>query len=242
MKLSILVPVYNEERTLAEILDRVLAVDLAAEKEVIVVDDASTDGTAAVLSRYSDRVTVVRHERNRGKGAALRTALRHATGDYVVPQDADLEYEPADLSSLLAAARERGARVVYGSRRLHRANKQYSALSFYLGGILVTWVANLLYGLRLTDEPTCYKLVDRTLIEAMDLQCERFEFCAEVTAKAARMKESILEVPISYRPRHMDEGKKIGARDGLETIQTLIRYLRWRPTNDRPSRSFSISS
>lgn len=229
MKLSILVPVYNEERTLAQILDRVLAVDLAAEKEVIVVDDASTDGTASVLAGYADRVTAVRHDRNRGKGAALRTALAHATGDYVVPQDADLEYEPADLKALLATAREKGARVVYGSRRLHRSNKQYSALSFYLGGILVTWVANILYGLRLTDEPTCYKLLDRKLIEAMDLQCERFEFCAEVTAKAARMKEPILEIPILYRPRHLDEGKKIRAIDGLETIQTLLRYVRWQP-------------
>jgi glycosyltransferase involved in cell wall biosynthesis len=187
LKLSILIPVFNEERTLAELLDRVLSTDVGAEKEVIVVDDASTDATPEVLERYKNRVLLIRHPRNRGKGAALRTALAHASGDYVVPQDADLEYEPADLAALLRTARERGARVVYGSRRLHRENRQYSALSFYLGGILVTWVANLLYGIRLTDEPTCYKLVERPLIERMALECERFEFCAEVTAKAARL-------------------------------------------------------
>jgi len=229
LKLSILIPVYNEERTIADLLDLVLAADLGVEKEVIAVDDASTDGTSAILERYRDRVLVVRHERNRGKGAALRTALEHATGDFVVPQDADLEYEPADLKRLLETARDRGVRVVYGSRRLHEANKQYSALTFYLGGVLVTWVANLLYGLRLTDEATCYKLLDRRLVEAMELECERFEFCAEVTAKAARLRERIVEIPILYHPRHMNEGKKIRAKDGVETILTLWKYRRWRP-------------
>lgn len=232
MKLSILIPVYNEERTVAALLDRVLAVDVGAEKEVVVVDDACTDGTPAILERYRDRVRLLHHEHNRGKGAALRTALALATGDFVVPQDADMEYEPADLRLLLETARARGARIVYGSRRLHPENRQYSALSFYVGGVLVTWVANLLYGLRLTDEPTCYKLVDRTLLDEMALQCERFEFCAEVTAKAARLRVPIVEVPILYRPRHLKEGKKIRARDGLETILTLIRYLWWRPRGD----------
>lgn len=229
MRLSILVPVYNEERTLAALLDRVLEVDLGVEKEIVVVDDASTDRTPEILAAYATRVRVLRHPRNRGKGAALRTALAHATGAFVVPQDADLEYEPADLRLLLETARSRGAKVVYGSRRLHRANRQYSALAFYLGGVLVTWAANLLFRLRLTDEPTCYKLVDRALIERMELACERFEFCAEVTAKAARLGEPIVEVPILYRPRHMSEGKKIRARDGWETLQTLWRYRRWHP-------------
>jgi glycosyltransferase involved in cell wall biosynthesis len=229
VRLSILVPVFNEERTVAALLDRVLEVDLGAEKEVVVVDDASTDGTPAVLARYADRVRLLRHPRNRGKGAALRTALAEATGDFVVPQDADLEYEPQDLKRLLETAGRSGARVVYGSRRLLRENRQYSALSFFLGGILVTWVTNLLYGTRLTDEPTCYKLVARDLLERMDLRCERFEFCPEVTAKAARLGERIVEVPIVYRPRHLHEGKKIRARDGWEAITTLWRYRRWRP-------------
>ena len=229
MRISILVPVYNEERTIAPLLDRVLEVDLPAEKEVIVVDDASTDSTPEILERYRDRVRLLRHPKNRGKGAAIRTALAHASGDFVIPQDADLEYEPADIGRLLEAARVSGARVVYGSRRLRRENRQYSALSFYLGGILVTWIGNLLFRLCLTDEPTCYKLIDRALIEPMDLQCERFEFCAEVTAKAARLGVEIIEVPILYRPRRIGEGKKIRAKDGWETIRTFLRYLRWRP-------------
>ncbi len=228
MRLSIIIPVFNEERTLTALLDRVLEVDLGVEKEVIVVDDASTDSSPEILTRFADRVIVLRHPSNRGKGAALRSGLRQATGDFVVPQDADLEYEPLDLKRLLEAARLNDARVVYGSRRRNRDNHQYSALSFFLGGVFVTWIANLLYGLRLTDEPTCYKLFSRALIEPMDLRCERFEFCAEVTAKAARMKERIVEVPIIYRPRTIREGKKIRAKDGWETILTLCRYRFWR--------------
>lgn len=235
MRLSILLPVYNEEKTLAAILDRVLAVELGVEKEIIAVDDASTDGTAAVLERYADRVRVLRHPRNRGKGAALRTGLAVATGDFVVPQDADLEYEPADLRRLIETAQRTGRRVVYGSRRLRRENRQYSDLAFFLGGILVTWVTNFLYGTRLTDEPTCYKLVSRDLLERMELSCERFEFCPEVTAKATRLGERIVEVPILYRPRHIREGKKLRARDGWEAITTLWRYRRWRPGPVRES-------
>lgn len=231
MKLTILIPAYNEEGTIARLLDRVLEVDLGCEKELIAIDDASTDGTASILDRYADRLTVLRHEQNRGKGAALRTGLARATGDYVVPQDADLEYEPADLARMLEVALRGGLPVVYGSRRLDKGNKQYSAIQFYLGGILVTWVANILYGLRLTDEPTCYKMVRRDAIEAMGLECERFEFCAEVTAKAARLRLPIHEIPIAYRPRHIDEGKKIRARDGWETIRTLLRHRRWKPAS-----------
>lgn len=229
MKVSILIPVFNEERTIADLLDRVLAADLGAEREIIVVDDASTDGTLAILDRYSDRISLFRHDANRGKGAGIRTALLHATGEFVIPQDADLEYDPADIAKLLATARAERLRVVYGSRRLNRKNRRYSALSFYLGGVLVTWVANLVYRIRLTDEPTCYKLVDRELIGKMELECERFEFCAEVTAKAARMGERIVEIPIAYYPRHMNEGKKIRARDGWETVRTLWRYRNWQP-------------
>lgn len=234
MRLSILIPVYNEEGTGADLLDRVLAVDLGVQKEIIVVDDASRDGTAAVLEHYRDRVTLLRHDRNRGKGAALRTALTHASGDYIVPQDADLEYEPADLARLLQAARTGGHRIVYGSRRLNPDNRQHSSRAFYLGGNLVTWFANLLYGLKLTDEATCYKLIDRQLITRMDLACERFEFCPEVTAKAARMGVAIIEVPITYRPRPMSAGKKIRPRDGIEAIMTLLRYRRWRPRSAAP--------
>jgi dolichol-phosphate mannosyltransferase len=228
LKLSILIPVFNEERTIATLLDRVLATEVGADKEIVVVDDASTDGSWAILETYRDRIRLFRHERNRGKGAAIRTALSHATGDYVIPQDADLEYDPGDIARLISTAREGGLRIVYGSRRLNRNNRRYSALSFYLGGILVTWAANRIYRLRLTDEPTCYKLIDRLLIESMDLECERFEFCAEVTAKAARLGERIVEIPIAYHPRPMSEGKKIRARDGWETILTLWKHRHWK--------------
>ena len=229
MKLTLLIPVYNEEATLAALLDRVLEVDVGAEKEIVCIDDASTDRSWEILQAYRDRVVLLRHERNRGKGAALRTGLTKATGDYVVPQDADLEYEPADLKKLLALAREGGHRIVYGSRRSNPENRQCSSLGFYLGGNLLTWIANLLYGLHLTDEATCYKLIDRRLLEEMELECERFEFCPEVTAKAARLGFRIPEVPIVYRPRAVDAGKKIKPTDGLEAIQTLWRYRRWRP-------------
>jgi glycosyltransferase involved in cell wall biosynthesis len=229
LKLSILIPAYNEERTISALLDRVLSADVGAEKEIIVVDDGSRDRTGEIIDRYRDRAVVIHHPANRGKGAALRTAIARATGDFVVPQDADLEYDPKDLRLLLETARGRGAKIVYGSRRLLKTNRQYSSLAFFLGGILVTWVANAIFGLRLTDEPTCYKLIDRDLILRMDLECDGFEFCSEVTSKAARMKEPIVEVPILYYPRKTTEGKKIKARDGLIAIRTFVRYVRWHP-------------
>ncbi len=229
MKLSILIPVYNEEKTIAPLLDQVLATNVGAEKEIIVVDDGSRDRTAEIIDRYRDRVVVIHHPANRGKGAALRTALARATGDFVVPQDADLEYDPVDLKRLLDVARERGVKIVYGSRRLMKTNRQYSSLAFFLGGILVTWIANGIFGLRLTDEPTCYKLIDRSIINRMDLECDGFEFCSEVTSKAARMREPIIEVPIAYHPRKTNEGKKIKARDGWIAIRTFVRYARWSP-------------
>lgn len=229
MRLSILIPVYNEERTISALLDRVLATDVGAEKEIIVVDDGSRDRTGEIIDRYRDRAVVIHHPANRGKGAALRTALARATGDFVVPQDADLEYDPADLKRLLETARDRGVKIVYGSRRLRKTNRQYSSLAFFLGGILVTWIANGIFGLRLTDEPTCYKMIDRNLVNRMDLECDGFEFCSEVTSKAARMREPIIEVPILYHPRKTNEGKKIRARDGWIAIRTFVRYARWNP-------------
>lgn len=227
MKVSIIVPVYNEADTIARLLRRVVAVELEnADREIIVVNDGSTDQTAEVLKRISgewpELVTVVTHQENRGKGAAIRTALEHVTGDIVITQDADLEYRPEEYPQLLARFEDASVQVVYGSRNLRKNPR--SSWTFYWGGRLVSWVANLLYGSDLTDEATGYKLVRADLLRSLDLQSEGFEFCPEVTSKLLRRNIEIHEVPISYEPRGLDEGKKIGWRDGLAAIWTLVKY------------------
>ena len=236
MKLSVIVPVFNEADTIAELIDRVLAVELdSVEREIIVVNDGSTDETHEVLERVSREcsnvVRVYHHERNRGKGAAVRTALEHASGDVVITQDADLEYDPQDYPRLLALFDAPNVNVVYGSRNLRKNPR--SSWSFYWGGRLVSLVANLLYGSELTDEATGYKLLRADLMRALDLESEGFEFCPEVTGKLLRRGIKIHEVPISYRPRGLDEGKKISWWDGLEAIFTLLKY-RFTRAEDRP--------
>jgi glycosyltransferase involved in cell wall biosynthesis len=222
MRLSVLMPVYNERATIEEIVRRVRAVPL--DLELVVVDDGSTDGSTAILRSIPGIDRLLVHDRNRGKGAALRTALAAATGDVVVVQDADLEYDPRDFVAMFA--RMADAPVVYGSRIL--GNNPMSHLRFYLGGRLLSWLANRLYGLAITDEPTCYKMMRRDVLASLDLACERFEFCPEVTAKLARRGHAIVEIPIRYEPRKLAEGKKIRARDGWIAIRTLWRYRRWR--------------
>lgn len=229
MKLSILIPVYNERDTVARLLDTVAA--LPMEKELVVVDDGSTDGTRDVLRAYEGRpgIVVRYHAQNGGKGRAIRTALEQASGEVAVIQDADLEYDPHDLVDLLQPIAAGQAQAVYGSRRLKRENRQHAGPIYYAGGLFLSWVTRVLYGIPMTDEPTCYKMVTTTLLRAMDLQCERFEFCPEVTAKLARMRVPILELPISYHPRHKSDGKKIGWRDAVEATWTLLRYRSWQP-------------
>jgi glycosyltransferase involved in cell wall biosynthesis len=224
MKLSIIMPVHNERATIEEIIAKVRQVPLS--KELIIVDDCSTDGTRSLLRKYEKEkeVTLIFHSRNRGKGRAIRTGLEKTSGEVVVVQDADLEYDPQDLQELIKPIQEGKARVVYGSRRLNSTNTQHSGLSYYIGGILVTYLARWLYRLKITDEATCYKMLETGLIKSLNLQCERFEFCPEVTAKLAKRKIPILELPISYYPRHKKEGKKINWRDGLEAIWTLVKY------------------
>ena len=227
MKLSIVVPVYNEARTVARLIERVLAVDLGGtEREIIVVNDGSTDRSHDVLERIAaqrpDLIRVYHHEQNKGKGAAIRTALEHVTGDVVITQDADLEYDPQDYPRLLALFEDPSVQVVYGSRNL-RDNPR-SSWTFYWGGRLVSWFANMLYGSDLTDEATGYKLFRTELLRSLDLQSSGFEFCPEVTSKLLRHDIEIHEIPISYRPRGLEEGKKINWRDGLEAIWTLIRH------------------
>ena len=227
MKLSILIPVYNEADTVAYLVERVLDVELeGVEREIILVNDGSTDQSHDVLerigARHPDVVKVYHHKRNQGKGAAIRTALKHVTGDVVITQDADLEYDPREYPELLEQFEDPSVQVVYGSRNLERNPR--SSWTFYWGGRLVSWVANLLYGSDLTDEATGYKLFRTDLLHSLDLQSDGFEFCPEVTGKLLRRDVKIHEVPISYHPRGFDEGKKIGWRDGLIAIWTLVKH------------------
>jgi len=223
MTLDVIIPIYNEENTLEEVIEKVLASPL--RPTIIAVDDGSSDDTREILKRYegNERVRVASHVRNLGKGAAVRTGISLATGDIVLVQDADLEYDPGDFGAILAPFEDPDIEVVYGSRRLKSSNPICSSM-FLLGGATLTWFTNLLYGTRITDEPTCYKAFRRELLQSLPLRCSRFEFCPEVTAIVARRGIRIREVPISYSPRSRAEGKKIGLRDWFEAVYTLLRY------------------
>ena len=229
MKLSIVVPVYNEIATLEDLLDRIHRVPLNVDREVIVVDDGSTDGTRELVKRLAAEGTITAcfHERNIGKGAAIRTGIEAVTGDMVIIQDGDLEYDPSDYEKLIQPIVKGNARAVYGSRVLGKNPKSY--LRFYWGGRVLSFLANLIYGIRITDEPTCYKVFQAELLKSMDLASTGFEFCPEVTAKLSRMGVRIKELPISYSPRSIKEGKKIRWTDGLIAIWTLWKYRNWTP-------------
>jgi dolichol-phosphate mannosyltransferase len=226
--LSVIIPVFNEVATVARLLERVLAV--ASPKQPIVVDDGSTDGTAAILKRYADHpeVIVLRHPHNRGKGAAIRTGLAQARGRFTLVQDADLEYDPRDYPRLLEPLLQGRADIVYGSRYLRPSSgsRPYARL-FRYGVALLNVAVRLLYGVKLTDEATCYKVFPTDILRLMDLQCQRFEFCPEVTAKACRLGLTIAEVSIAYTPRSRVEGKKIGWGDGWEALATLWQWRHW---------------
>ena len=217
---SVIVPVYNEATHLEELLQAIQASPV--RKEIIIVDDGSTDGTREKLQAIPqiDDITVVFNDKNHGKGAAIRTALAYARGEYVLIQDSDLEYDPQDYPRLLLPLEEGKANVVYGVR----PDRPQRGLRFFLGAKLLTHLTNLLYGAGIHDEATCYKVVRRSLLAQFELRCRRFEFCPEVTAKLCRMGEKIAEVPISYKPRSAVEGKKIRHSDGWLAIWTLIRH------------------
>ncbi len=226
-KISIVIPAFNEEKTIESILDRLESVDFGdIQKEIIIVDDGSKDGTALILKKYQDKYKVIRHQINSGKGAAVRAGFKEASGDFIVVQDADLEYDPKDIKRMVDYAREKKADVVYGSRRLgDLKTKNLKAGWFYhLGGRFLTIFTNLLYGIKITDEPTCYKMISRDVLKKINLRSTGFEFCPEITAKIARQRIPIYEIPISYIPRSKKEGKKIKFKDGLIAIWTLIRY------------------
>jgi len=224
MKLSIVMPVYNEKDTLREIVARVLRVETGLECELVAVDDFSTDGTRDILKEFADpRVRVFYHEKNMGKGAALRTGFAQATGDIVLVQDADLEYDPREYPQLLAPILDGRADVVYGSRFLSGPHR---VLFFwhYVANRLVTTICNILANLNLTDMETCYKVFKRDILSRITLKSDRFGFEPEVTIKVARLKARIYEVPISYSGRDYTEGKKIGWKDGIAAIWHMLRF------------------
>jgi len=236
-RLSVIVPVYNERNTLPELLERVQAQRLSWQGtplavEVIVVDDCSNDGGVDFLELPAGReafpgVRLVRHERNRGKGAAIRSGLLAASGDVVLIQDADLEYDPTEYTGLLAPVLAAEARVVYGSRFLGRgpfARPPGMHPANWLANRLLSWTASALYLRRVTDEATCYKVLDRRLMCELDLESERFDICPEITAKVLRRGLRIREVPIGYHGRGTNDGKKIRWTDAFHAWWTLVRY------------------
>jgi glycosyltransferase involved in cell wall biosynthesis len=222
-KLSVIVPVFDERNTVVEIVRRMRAVDLPVDLEIVIVDDGSTDGTRAVLHQLADStVRVITHDANRGKGAAIRTGLGAVTGDLVLVQDADLEYDPEDWPKLLAPMLRGKATVVYGSR--FTGERRNMLFLHWVGNRFLSLVTNVLYNTTLSDMETCYKLFDRALIDSIPLRAQRFEFEPEVTAKILRRGIRIYEVPISYTGREFDEGKKITWRDGFIALWTLVKY------------------
>jgi len=226
MKLSIIIPVYNEVNTIREIINRVDAVEL--DKEIIIVDDCSTDGTREITEdiknneKFNSDLRVVHHSKNQGKGAAIRTGINYTTGDIVIIQDADLEYDPEDYHILIKPIIEGKADVVYGSRFLgiHRCFMFWH----YMGNKLLTGLANILFNTILSDMESCYKAFRAEVIKDIRIKSNRFNFEPEITAKVLKRKLRIYEVPISYTGRDYSEGKKINWKDGFRAIYALIKY------------------
>jgi glycosyltransferase involved in cell wall biosynthesis len=233
VKLSIIMPAFNERRTIAEIVSRVLAVDLQGlDRELIVVDDGSTDGTREYLEtlQAQGKARVLFQTRNGGKGAALARGFREATGDILIIQDADLEYDPADYAMVLRPILAGEAEVVYGSRFLG-SPRGHRVLYFWhaVGNRMITLMSNAFTDLNLTDIETCYKAFTRDVARRLDIQSSRFGVEPEITCKIARLRVRIYEVPISYHGRTYAEGKKIGLKDAFEALWTILRYSRWKP-------------
>jgi len=226
MKLSIIIPVYNERETIKELINKVEGVNIGKiEKEIIIVDDFSKDGTREILQELvkNKKIKLLFHDKNYGKGHAIKSGLKVAKGDIILVQDADLEYNPNEYNKLIKPIIENKAKVVYGSRILNKGNG-YSSLLFYIGGRAVTAITNILYNSRLSDEPTCYKVFRKDVIDGIKIEGERFEWEPEVTAKILKKGIRIAEVPISYNPRGKEKGKKINWKDGIIAIWTLIKY------------------
>lgn len=241
MKLSVIIPVYNEKDTVIELIRRTKEVPI--DEEIIVIDDGSSDGTQALLkAEYSKdpNIKLIFHEKNKGKGSAIRTGIGYVTGDILIIQDADLEYDPRDFVKILEKFNDPNVDVVYGNRFANMSGvdflikwfqnrflgKSHEIKRFHLffGVQLLNVLTNLLYGCLISDEATCYKAFRKKVIDKITLRCTSFEFCPEVTAKVRKAGHKIYQVPISYHPRSSQEGKKLNWFDGLEAIWTLLKY------------------
>jgi glycosyltransferase involved in cell wall biosynthesis len=221
VKITVVIPVYNEKKTLLEIINRVKVVPI--DKEIVLVDDFSTDGSRDLLSQLESNGTkVFYHKENMGKGAALRTGFQHASGDFVIVQDADLEYDPGEFPKLLQPLLEGRADVVYGSRFAGQRHNMTSLHS--LGNRFLTLITNILYRTSITDMETCYKLFPRVTIQSIRIESNRFNFEPEITAKLLKRGLRIMEIPISYAGRSVGEGKKITWRDGFSAVWTLVKF------------------
>lgn len=223
-KLSILIPVYNEESTIKEVLKRVQSVPTPPlKKEIIIVDDFSTDNTRETLKRMDgNNVKIFFHKKNMGKGSAIRTALKHATGDIIIIQDADLEYSPEEYPKLLKPILDKKTKVVYGSRFTKKHKAKYKL--YYLGNLFLTFMTNLIFNSNITDMETCYKVFTKDIINKIKLRAKRFDLEPEITAKILKNRYKIIEVPISYQCRDIEEGKKITWKDGVLALYYLFKY------------------
>jgi len=232
MKISIIIPVYNEHQHILKVIDSVLNVTMPRHVtiEVIVVDDGSTDGTKKILEAFKDnRLAFLFSDENRGKGFAIRKGLTMVSGDIVIIQDADLEYTPNDLPLLIEPILNGKAKAVYGSRFLGKIEGMQ--LKYWLMNKLLILAVRIIYGKWITDEATGYKAFDKALIQRIPLKCQHFEFCPEITAKLLRMNVNIFEVPISYNARNIKQGKKVRFKDAIDAFATLLRYARWKNEN-----------
>ena len=227
MKLAVIIPGYNEEKTIAEVINRVKKVGIGSiKKEIIVVDDFSKDKTREILLKLKDSsVKILFHEKNKGKGAAIRTGLQHATGDIILIQDADLEYNPEEYPKLLKPILDGDAKVVYGSRLdVIKKNLEKMYKLHYFGNVFLTLMTNILYGSKITDMETGYKVFTREVIKNIKLRARRFDFEPEITAKILKQGYKIKEVQISFNARNFHEGKKITWKDGVKALLYLIKY------------------